>query len=158
MVRYKNRFLVADIHCDRTNASYLKDKLMLVTSTSSSKKGNQEEGLGPGRGVPLVAAALEKVVHSCFGVCHSGGILSSLQVRCYDKIWSAGDDDDEGEGKDGLAKCLRCVVRCDREHCRDVRAALCLITSLAGVRVAITVVKVKGSQRTLADEAKAKSS
>ena len=156
-MRYKNRFLVADVHCDRTNALYLKDKLV-ITSSSKGKPSSkpEEEGLGPGRGVPLVATALEEVVHSCFGVCNSGAILSSMQVRCYDKIWSAGGGDD-GDEDDGLAKCLRCVVRCDREHYRDVRAALSLITSLAGVRVAITVVKVKGSQRTLADEAKAES-
>lgn len=102
-----------------------------------------------------MASAIADVLKSCFGSCLSGQILISFQVRAYDL--DNFDLDVENEeavkkvGEDKCALCLRCVVRCDREHQREVRAAIAMVTTVAGCRAALTVTKVKGSQRTLAD-------
>jgi len=104
--------------------------------------------------VPPVASAIADVLKTCFGSCLSGQILSSLQVRAYDLDNDLDLENEEAVkmvGGDKCALCLRCVVRCDREHQREVRAAIAMVTTVAGCRAALTVTKVKGSQRTLAD-------
>ena len=177
MVRHKNRYLVVEVHTLLANASFLqhtllpkqtkKQKQKQTHNTGSSPSseehhadyshaGQTQRTLGLGRGVAPVASAIADLIKSCFGSCLSGQILISLQVRAYDL-----DNDDldlenneEGVkkvGGDQCALCLRCVVRCDREHQREVRAAIAMVTTVAGCRAALTVTKVKGSQRTLAD-------
>lgn len=117
--------------------------------------GQTQRTLGFGRGVPPVASAIADVLKTCFGSCLSGQILSSLQVRAYDldnlDLELENEEAVKMVGGDKCALCLRCVVRCDREHQREVRAAIAMVTTVAGCRAALTVTKVKGSQRTLAD-------
>ena len=175
MVRHKNRYLVVEVHTLLANASFLQHTLLpntpkptktkppqqtLHTGSSSSSEehadspGQTQRTLGLGRGVPPVASAIADVLKSCFGSCLSGQILSSLQVRAYDLDNDLDFENEEVVKKVGgeqCALCLRCVVRCDREHQREVRAAIAMVTTVAGCRAALTVTKVKGSQRTLAD-------
>jgi len=117
--------------------------------------GQTQRTLGLCRGVPPVASAIADVLKSCFGSCLSGQILISFQVRAYDLDNLDLDLENEEAvkkvGGEKCALCLRCVVRCDREHQREVRAAIAMVTTVAGCRAALTVTKVKGSQRTLAD-------
>jgi hypothetical protein len=160
MVRYKNRYFVCCLHTDEVNARYLK-------------------GVGGGlRGALL--KELEKVVSTNFGPALSGPILSSLQVRTissssdFDK---EGEQQKKGKSKKrkdggngskkeeeeefllasgsggggGCSLVLVAVVRCSREHSRDVRAAITLLTQVAGCKVAASVIRTKGSPRTMAN-------
>uniref|UniRef100_A0A7S3FQC6 Uncharacterized protein n=1 Tax=Chloropicon roscoffensis TaxID=1461544 RepID=A0A7S3FQC6_9CHLO len=170
MVRHKNRYLVVEVHTLLANASFLQHTLLpkqtqtqkqkqTKTHTGSSPSseehadshaGQTQRTLGLSRGVAPVASAIADVLKSCFGSCLSGQILISLQVRAHD-LDNDLDLENEEVGGDECALCLRCVVRCDREHQREVRAAIAMVTTVAGCRAALTVTKVKGSQRTLAD-------
>ena len=150
MVRHKNRFLVVDVHCRRGDRSCLSGAL----ASATGKGGTQ----APASGVPQVHAAIQEQVKRCFGTTESGSMLAALQVRASGS-GGAGEEAEDAEAGGGLSFVLRCVVRCNREHCRGVRAAISLVTELLGVRVCLTVTKTKGSLRTLAStEAKPSSS
>lgn len=172
MVRFKNRYLFVHVHCDPVNASYLRQKLCPHAGSSTSTGGGAARGVasgdadkgkagagtstsGPlGIGVPALSSALGKIIASSFGSCDSGSILSSLQVRAVpdSPVVDGGATEKGNDDEGGLKLCLVCVVRCDRDYCRQVRAAIFFLTDLLGVRVALTTVKVKGSTRTMAEE------
>lgn len=132
MVRFKNRYLVVDLYAEGVNRRYLSQQL--------KQSGNK-----------LLVKELENMICSSFGPATSGPILASMQVRVLLDVLSAvhtkkqsGEQQEEGK--------LLAIIRCNREHSQDVRAAVTMLTSVAGCRVACSVIKVKGSPRTMAQE------
>ena len=116
---------------------------------------------------------LRTLCATTYGTINAGSILQALHIRTIsvnnknktfktttsaaaaaaaeveDKVDKVEDkDEDKNDDKDDAWSCVL-VVRCNREYCKEVRAAITMITKVAGCKVATRVVKVNGSERTL---------
>ena len=103
---------------------------------------------------------LRTLCATTYGTINAGSILQALHIRTISvnrnktttTTTSAAAEVDDKVDKDGdkddAWSCVL-VVRCNREYCKEVRAAITMITKVAGCKVATRVVKVNGSERTL---------
>ena len=163
MVRFKNRYLTVRLYTSEVNRRYLEQ--VLYEQDNKTSGGPTLSGVSGLSGSALqhqhcFVKELRTLCATTYGTINAGSILQALHIRTISvnrnktttTTTSAAAEVDDKVDKDGdkddAWSCVL-VVRCNREYCKEVRAAITMITKVAGCKVATRVVKVNGSERTL---------